>query len=499
MANEGTPFLRMEGICKSFGGVQALKSVDFEARSGEVHALMGENGAGKSTLIKILAGAYSKDEGRIFLDGQEVDIKNPKDALLHGVSVIYQEMALIGHLTVAENIMIDEISASARVDWGHIQRRSAEILEQLGFSEIDVRKPANSLPVAYQQVVEIAKALSRNAKILVFDEPTAVLTNKEVDKLFEIIARLREAGTCILYVSHRLEEIFRICDRISILKDGAYVGTVEVSSITKDELVTMMVGRELTDMYPERNAQIGDVMLEVKNLSSGDMVRDVSFSVRAGEVLGFSGLVGAGRTETMQAIFGARRVDSGEVFVDGQKVVNKLPQDGIKHGIGMVPEDRKQDGVILSLPIYYNGTISILDRLSDKLGRVDTKREQEIVGGLINDLALKCASMFHPVSSLSGGNQQKVSLMKWLAAGGRVLILDEPTRGVDVGAKTEIYRIINKLAEQGLAIVMVSSEMPELIGECDRVLVMRQGKVTGELVGDQITEQNMIRLAMEVA
>ena len=499
MTNEGTPFLRMEGITKSFGGVKALKGVDFEARSGEVHALMGENGAGKSTLIKILAGAYGRDEGKIYIGGEEASISKPKDALGYGVSVIYQEMALIGHLTVAENIMIDEIAASRRVDWKHIQERSAELLDRLGFPDIDVNQTCNTLPVAYQQVVEIAKALSRNAKILVFDEPTAVLTNKEVDKLFEVIENLRREGTCILYVSHRLEEIFRICDRISILKDGAYVGTVEVASITKDELVTMMVGRELTDMYPERHAQIGDTLLEVKGLNSGDMVRDVSFSVRAGEVLGFSGLVGAGRTETMQAIFGARPVDSGDIFVEGKKVVNRLPQDGVKNGIGMVPEDRKQDGVILSLPIYYNGTISILDRLSDKLGRVDTKREQEMVEGLRADLALKCASIFHPVSSLSGGNQQKVSLMKWLAAGGRVLILDEPTRGVDVGAKTEIYRIINQLAEQGLAIVMVSSEMPELIGECDRVLVMRQGKVTGELVGDEITEQNMIRLAMEVA
>ncbi|MBQ9004798.1 MAG: sugar ABC transporter ATP-binding protein, partial [Atopobiaceae bacterium] len=286
MAQDKTPFLRMEGICKSFGGVKALKNVDFEAASGEVHALMGENGAGKSTLIKILAGAYGKDEGKIFIGGEEASISKPKDALQYGVSVIYQEMALIGHLTVAENIMIDEISSSRRVDWKHIQERSAELLDRLGFPDIDVSKPCMSLPVAYQQVVEIAKALSRNAKILVFDEPTAVLTNKEVDKLFEVIENLRREGTCILYVSHRLEEIFRICDRISILKDGAYVGTVEVASISKDDLVTMMVGRELTDMYPERHATLGDVMLEVKNLNSGDMVHDVSFSVRAGEVLG---------------------------------------------------------------------------------------------------------------------------------------------------------------------------------------------------------------------
>lgn len=499
MAQTSTSFLRMEGIVKSFGGVRALKSVDFEAKAGEVHALMGENGAGKSTLIKILAGAYSKDEGTIYLDGQEVDIKTPADALAHGVSVIYQEMALIPHLTVAENIMIDEIASSKRIDWAHIEQESSKLLAQLGFSDIDPRTEAGSLPVAYQQVVEIAKALSRNARILVFDEPTAVLTNKEVDKLFELIENLRAQGTCILYVSHRLEEIFRICDRISILKDGAYVGTVRVADISKDELVTMMVGRELTDMFPERHAQIGETLLKVEHLNAGSMVQDVSFECRAGEVLGFSGLVGAGRTETMQAIFGARKADSGDVFVDGKKVVNRTPQDGVRNGIGMVPEDRKREGVILELPIYYNGTISILDRLSDKLGRVDQKQEQELVAGLIKDLALKCASMFHPVSSLSGGNQQKVSLMKWLAAGGRVLILDEPTRGVDVGAKTEIYRIINQLAEQGLAIVMVSSEMPELIGECDRVIVMRQGHVTGELTGEQITEQNMIRLAMEVA
>ena len=476
-----------------------MNNVSFSLRRGEVHALMGENGAGKSTLIKILAGAYEKDAGSIYIGGEEAHIAKPKDALGYGVSVIYQEMALIGHLTVAENIMIDEISSSRTVDWKHIEKKAKEYLDQLGFPDIDVKVPAMSLPVAYQQVVEIAKALSRNAKILVFDEPTAVLTNKEVDKLFEVIENLKAAGTCILYVSHRLEEIFRICDHISILKDGAYVGTVEVASITKDELVTMMVGRELTDMYPARNAQIGDVAMKVEHVSSGDVVDDVSFEVRAGEVLGFSGLVGAGRTETMQAIFGARKLDAGTIYVDGKQVVNHNPRDGVRNGIGMVPEDRKREGVILELPIYYNGSITILGRISDALGRVNKSKEMDIVNGLAADLALKAGSVLDNVSSLSGGNQQKVSLMKWLAAGGRVLILDEPTRGVDVGAKTEIYRIINQLAEQGLAIVMVSSEMPELIGECDRVLVMRRGHISGELVGDQITEQNMIRLAMEVA
>lgn len=499
MAEENGPFLRMEHIDKSFGGVKALKDVSFSAEAGEVHALMGENGAGKSTLIKILAGAYSKDGGQIYLGGERLDVTKPKDALEHGISVIYQELALIPHLTVAENIMIEAMGKTARVDWTGIKEKSEKLLEDLGFPDIDVMQPASSLPVAYQQVVEIAKALSRNARVLVFDEPTAVLTSNEVDKLFDIIERLRESGTCIIYVSHRLEEIFRICDRITVLKDGSYVDTVKVSETTKDQLVTLMVGRKLTDMYPSRNAKIGDVLMEVKDVCSGDMVHDVSFSVRSGEVLGLSGLVGAGRTETMEAVFGARKMDSGEVCIEGEKVSIKSPRDAVRHGLGMVPEDRKRDGVILSMPIYLNGTLSILDRLSDWIGRIDRVKEQSIVGDLVASLSVKTNSVFDDVSSLSGGNQQKVSLMKWLAAGGKVLVLDEPTRGVDVGAKSEIYRIINNLAEQGIAIVMVSSEMPELIGECDRVIVMHQGRVAGELQKDQITEQNMIRLAMEVA
>lgn len=499
MAEENGPFLRMEHIDKSFGGVKALKDVSFSAEAGEVHALMGENGAGKSTLIKILAGAYSKDGGQIYLGGERLDVTKPKDALEHGISVIYQELALIPHLTVAENIMIEAMGKTARVDWAGIKEKSEKLLDDLGFPDIDVMQPASSLPVAYQQVVEIAKALSRNARVLVFDEPTAVLTSNEVDKLFDIIERLRESGTCIIYVSHRLEEIFRICDRITVLKDGSYVDTVKVSETTKDQLVTLMVGRKLTDMYPSRNAKIGDVLMEVKDVCSGDMVHDVSFSVRSGEVLGLSGLVGAGRTETMEAVFGARKMDSGEVCIEGEKVSIKSPRDAVRHGLGMVPEDRKRDGVILSMPIYVNGTLSILDRLSDWIGRIDRVKEQTIVGDLVASLSVKTNSVFDDVSSLSGGNQQKVSLMKWLAAGGKVLVLDEPTRGVDVGAKSEIYRIINNLAEQGIAIVMVSSEMPELIGECDRVIVMHQGRVAGELQKDQITEQNMIRLAMEVA
>lgn len=499
MAEENGPFLRMEHIDKSFGGVKALKDVSFSAKAGEVHALMGENGAGKSTLIKILAGAYSKDDGQIYLGGERLDVTKPKDALEHGISVIYQELALIPHLTVAENIMIEAMGKTARVDWAGIKEKSEKLLDDLGFPDIDVMQPASSLPVAYQQVVEIAKALSRNARVLVFDEPTAVLTSNEVDKLFDIIERLRESGTCIIYVSHRLEEIFRICDRITVLKDGSYVDTVKVSETTKDQLVTLMVGRKLTDMYPSRNAKIGDVLMEVKDVCSGDMVHDVSFSVRSGEVLGLSGLVGAGRTETMEAVFGARKMDSGEVCIEGEKVPIKSPRDAVRHGLGMVPEDRKRDGVILSMPIYVNGTLSILDRLSDWIGRIDRVKEQSIVGDLVASLSVKTNSVFDDVSSLSGGNQQKVSLMKWLAAGGKVLVLDEPTRGVDVGAKSEIYRIINNLAEQGIAIVMVSSEMPELIGECDRVIVMHQGRVAGELQKDQITEQNMIRLAMEVA
>ena len=493
--------VRMEGISKRFGGVTALNNVDFTAESGEVHALLGENGAGKSTLMKVLAGAIEKDEGRIFIDGEEVTINNPKQGQECGISVIYQEFALAKDLTVAENIFIDSLGEGKKlVNWKKLKERAKSVLEDMGFPDIDPSKSVSQLTVAYQQVVEICKAISRDAKVLIFDEPTAVLTSKEVKKLFEIIKQLRAKGICIIYISHRLEEVFEICDSITILKDGQNVVNMGTEGTNHKEIVTYMIGRDLSEFFPKRNASIGDTVLKVENLNCGIMARDISFEVRAGEVVGFSGLVGAGRTETMRAIFGADRRDSGVIFIDGQQVRIKCPRCAVKLGIGMLPEDRKQQGVLLDMSVRINGTLSSLQEFSSKpFGILKHKKEIQKVDQMINQLGVKTPNQACCASALSGGNQQKAALMKWLISGCKVLIFDEPTRGVDVGAKVEIYKVINSLAEQGVAIIMISSEMPEIIGMSDRVVVMRNGAIAGELRKEEITEQNLINLSMGVS
>lgn len=493
------PAVEMLDISKKFGGISALDSARFSARAGEIHALMGENGAGKSTLMKILSGAYVRDAGGVSLNGQTVDIRKPGDALKLGISIIYQEFALAAHLSVAENICIDDLGKSKGfVQWTDMRRKARAILDELGFHDIDVRQPVGSLPVAYQQAVEICKALSRNARVLIFDEPTAVLTSHEVEKLFRILDELRRKGVCIVYVSHRMDEIFRICDRATVLKDGKTVGTLDLADVTECSLIEMMIGRELSDLFPARQARIGNVLLKVEHLCSGRLVRDVSFEVRAGEVLGFCGLVGAGRTETMRAIFGADRTTSGALYLDGRQIRNRTPRDAIANGIGLLPEDRKQQGVLLEMSIRVNGALRPNSPYTGRMGWIANGREAQGIEALRKQLAVKTHSIEQLVGDLSGGNQQKVALMKWVDAGCRVLILDEPTRGVDVGAKTEIYRVINDLAEQGVAIIMVSSEMIEIIGMCDRVLVMREGAIAGELAGERIKEQAMICLAMGV-
>lgn len=497
MANEYR--VEMKNIVKRFGGVLALNDVTLRIRPGEVHALVGENGAGKSTLMKILSGAYPKDSGTIFIDGKEEKISSPKEAKELGVATIYQEFMLAPHLTVAENIFIDRLSKKGRlINWKELNQKASEILEQLGFGEIDARQRVENLSVAYQQVIEICKNLTRNAKILVLDEPTAVLTFTEIEKLFALIGKLKKEGVSIIYISHRLEEIFQICDRITVLKDGTFVKELKTTEVNKGQLVNLMVGREMSTLFPPRNARIGDVVLEVKNLNRGKMVQNVSFQVRSGEVVGFSGLVGVGRTETMRAIFGADCKESGEVLFMGKKADFKNPRQAVKMGLGLLPEDRKQQGVLLEQSIRVNTTLSALKKITRILGVVNFSRDRKMTEDVLAQLSTKYNSIEDNTSSLSGGNQQKVALAKWLVADCKCIILDEPTRGVDVGAKVEIYKNINDLAEKGVAIVMISSEMTEIIGMCDRALVMRQGTIVGELEKSELTEDRLIRFSMGV-
>ena len=460
---------------------------------------MGENGAGKSTLMKILAGAYTRDAGEILIDGNQVSITDPKSSRALGISIIYQEFALASHLTVAENIFIDNLGDGRRIlRWKELYGKARKLLDTLGFPDIDVKSRVEELSVAYQQVVEICKALSRQSTVLVFDEPTAVLASGEVSQLFKLIGSLKEQGVCIIYISHRLEEIFAICDRITVMKDGCYVDTVDTKSITEDELVTKMIGRNLTEFFPPRNPVFGDVVLEARGLKSGRRVKDVSFCVRSGEILGINGLVGAGRTESMRAIFGADKREEGELVLFGKGSHITSPKAAVRQGIGMLPEDRKRSGVLLNLSIRYNITLTSLKKLSNGIGWINRKKEDAQIEELVEKLKIKIAGVEEPVSTLSGGNQQKVALAKWLGSECKILIFDEPTRGVDVGAKVEIYKIMNRLAEEGAAIIMISSEMPEIIGMSDRVIVMREGRVTGELNKQELNEENLIKLSMGV-
>jgi ribose transport system ATP-binding protein len=492
--------LLMDGVSKHFGGVTALNNVTFTAEAGEIHALVGENGAGKSTLMKILAGANTPDEGKIFIDGEEVHIHKPKDGIDLGVSVIYQEFALMPDMSVAENIFIDDLNENKRIiKWRELYAQTKTILDELGFSNIPPSRQVADLPVAYQQIVEICKALSRNSKILVLDEPTAVLSTVETEQLFKLLKKLKSDGVTIIYISHRMNEIFALCDRATVLRDGENVGTVNLKDTTDQALVNMMIGRSLQNYYPERTPEIGEVVFEARNIVSGAVVNDVSFSVRAGEVFGLSGLVGAGRTETLMAILGELKRDSGRIFVNGKEVKVTSPLSALRAGISLLPEDRKTQGVLLQLPILHNITISCLNKITGFLGLINFKKERETANKLVDKLRIKIGSLNDPCMSLSGGNQQKVSISKLLGTDSRVLFFDEPTRGVDVGAKIEIYKIINEIVAEGYGVVMVSSEIPEIIGMCDRVAVMRNGRVTGELNRNELTEINLIKYSMEVS
>ncbi len=491
--------LEMKNITKHFGGVNALADVSVKVRPGEIHALIGENGAGKSTLMKILAGACKKDGGEIFLDGRPAEINNPKDAKNLGVAVIYQEFMLVPDLSVAENVYLDELGLSSSIiNWKKMRRNTKEQLEKLGFADINPNSKVRELSVAYQQMVEICKNLVHDSKILVLDEPTAVLTFTEIEKLFHVLKKLRADGVSIIYISHRLDEIFELSDRVTVLKDGKYVDTAETKNITKDQLAEMMVGREIGRMFPEKKAVIGEDVLIVEGLNAGKMVRDVSFHVRSGEILGFSGLVGSGRTETMRAVFGADKRESGKITYLGKAVNFNDCREAIENEFGMLPENRKEQGILLEQSIRMNATLTVLNKKVCKFGVIRHKKEKKYVKELLESISTKYGRTEDHADSLSGGNQQKLALSKWIAADCKCIVFDEPTRGVDVGAKVEIYELITSIAKKGVAVIMISSEMPEIIGLCDRVMVMHQGKITGEFEKGDITENNLIKAAMEV-
>ncbi|MHC4624963.1 MAG: sugar ABC transporter ATP-binding protein [Planctomycetota bacterium] len=488
--------VEMTNITKSFGGVHALKDVSFKVRPGQIHALVGENGAGKSTLMKILSGAYQKDRGNIKIDGREVNIPNPHTGRKLGIAIIYQEFALAPDLTVAENIYLDHLgSKKGFINWAKLYRQAGQLINSIGF-DINPRSIVRDLTVAYQQVVEITKALSEKAEILILDEPTAVLAPRETEHLFEVLRKLKQQNVSVIYISHRLDEIFKIADIVTVIKDGAVTGTVNPVDVSTDDVISMMIGRKLTAMFPKRDCKIGEEIFRVENINRGTEVTDVSFSVGAGQVLGIAGLVGAGRTETMRAIFGADPKDTGTITLDGRPLRINSPTDAVRAGIGFLPEDRKEQGTILSMSIRKNVTMPSLWSKFERLGFIKQTAEKKTTQELIEKLAIKTNSTETDVTDLSGGNQQKVVLAKWLGTDCRVIILDEPTRGVDVGAKVEIYNLINELAAAGLGLIVISSEMMEVIGICDRVLVMRQGRIQGVLEKDQLTEENIMTLAI---
>ena len=490
-----TPRLQLKSIAKSFPGVKALDGVHLEVLPGEVHALLGENGAGKSTLIKIMAGAYTRDAGEILWDGAPVEMKSPLEAIRLGISVMYQEFNLVPALSVAENIFLgrEPRTPLGLVDHRKMTADAKALLDQVG-SPIPPTRAVERLRVAEQQCVEIAKALSLDAKVIAMDEPTAALTPHEVEHLFGIIRRLKARGVGIIYISHRLEEIFAVCDRITVLRDGKWVATAPVKEVDRPKLIQWMVGRSLEQEFPPRQAKIGDPLLEVSGLSRRGTFENVTFTVRAGEVVGMAGLIGSGRTEVARALFGADVRDAGTVKVRGQVVDARHPREGVRAGIALVPEDRKGQGLLLEMPIRENITLTNLKQFT-RTGLVSKKLERETTDRYIKELAIKTPTGEKKVRELSGGNQQKVVLAKWLLTGAEVFLFDEPTRGVDVGAKAEIYELMNRLAAEGKAILMISSELPEVLGMSDRILVMRQGAITGELPKDGATQEKIMALA----
>jgi len=490
------PILELNHITKTFPGVTALDDVHFDIRPGEVHALLGENGAGKSTLIKVASGVYEPDSGEIIIGGQPVRLGSPRDAQSHGIATIYQELLLYPELSVAENIFMGHAPRTrlGAIDWATMRSRSLEILASLNIDDMDVTRKVGSLTVGNRQRVEIAKALSMNARVLIMDEPTAAITESDVERLFSIIELLKQRAVGIVYISHRLNEVFDIGDRVTVLRDGRYIATEPVDQMTEDKLVSMMVGRTIDNLFPKLDAQIGKVVLEVRNLTRKRVAHDVSFQLREGEIVGMAGLVGSGRSEVAQVIFGFTPAHAGSILVDGREVRITTPGQAMRYGIAYLPEDRGTQGLIRQMDLRANTSITVLRALS-RATFINRQKETQLAHSTIQQLSIRAYGPQQLVGKLSGGNQQKVVVGKWLATRPRVLIVDEPTRGIDVGAKAEIHRLMSELAQQGMAILMISSEMPEILGMSDRILVMREGRLVAEFSRAEATQEN-IGLAM---
>ena len=492
----GDVILTMKGIDKSFPGVHALDHVDLEIRKGEVHALMGENGAGKSTLMKVLTGIYHKDAGTITYEGKEVEFTNPREAQDAGIVIVHQELNMMGHLTVAQNIFIGrEYMNGKLIDDKKMNEEAKKLFDQLGIN-IDPKETMSRLTVGKQQMCEIAKAISHDAKVIIFDEPSAALTEAEIEELFKIIRDLRDKQMGIVYISHRMDEIKVITDRVTVMRDGGYVGTLITKDSTKDDIINMMVGRVIYE-DPKTESQVAPdapVVLKVEHLNAGRMVKDVSFELHKGEILGFSGLMGAGRTETARALFGADPKDSGDIYVNGQKVDIKTPQDAVKCGIGYLSEDRKRFGIVVDKTVAENSTMATMENFMKGIF-IDKKKEKDVAQEYVEALKTKTPSVDQLVVNLSGGNQQKVVIAKWLVRNCDILIFDEPTRGIDVGAKSEIYHLMNELVAEGKSIIMISSEMTEILRMSDRIVVMCEGRKSGELGIEEATQERIMHAA----
>ncbi|SYX84334.1 sugar ABC transporter ATP-binding protein [Paenibacillus alvei] len=487
--------IQMKGIHKAFGSNQVLSGVDFDLREGEVHALMGENGAGKSTLMNILTGLHARDKGTILIDGKETYFANPKEAERQGIAFIHQELNIWPDMTVVDNLFIGKEMSST---WGLLKSKEMKALAIDQFKRLSVDIPLNmeagQCSVGQQQMIEIAKALLTDTKVIIMDEPTSALTEREIQKLFEVIRSLKHEGVSIVYISHRMEEIFEICDRITVMRDGRTVDTKAIPETNFDEVVKKMVGRELTERYPARNPSPGEVVLEVEHATRKGSFEEVSFSVHQGEIVGFSGLMGSGRTEIMRALFGLDRLDQGEIRMFGKKVEIRKPVDAVNLGIGFITEDRKDEGLVLDFSVRENMVLPSISGFTKK-GIISTQSEKLFVDALIKRLQIKTHSAETAAGNLSGGNQQKVVIAKWIGIGPKLLILDEPTRGVDVGAKREIYQLMNELTGHGVAIIMVSSELPEVLGMSDRIVVVHEGRITGELNKAEATQEKIMTLA----
>lgn len=487
--------VRMEHITKTFPGVKALDDVHFELRAGEVMALLGENGAGKSTLMKILSGVYTRDGGEMEIFSKSHGNLTPKGAQALGVAIIHQELNMCRHLSIAENMFLGrEKTRLGTLSQREMETEASNALEELGI-DLDPRQVVGELPVSKQQMVEIAKALSTNAKILIMDEPTSSLTSREIDDLFRIIRDLKAKGCGVVYISHRLEELQYIVDRVTIMRDGQFVTSGRFQDMTMDEIIANMVGREIKEKFPRVQCKKGKCVFEARGLNAGRMVRDVSFQLYEGEIVGFAGLMGAGRTETTRAIFGVDPKESGRLFLDGREVSIRSVEDAIRNGIVLAPEDRKKDGLCTKLSMRENIALPNLDIICDKAGVIRKRREEQMCNEAIANLRIKTAGLNSDAATLSGGNQQKVVVAKWLARNSRVVMFDEPTRGIDVAAKVEIYHLMNRLKQQGIAVMFVSSEMPEVMGIADRIIVMCDGRITGEIGSDEATQEKILTLA----